>query len=139
MYCCATTAASTTKERRLRETSPPKHASSPLKKRRPTAPCSPEDSLAEPPPLLAAFINRRSSSRGSSYPDTRTVLPRLVRVPYGKSAVAARSATCTWRCPTSPAYRTLCPSITERSCITGRLSLNCKTCCTASETQTSWT
>lgn len=80
-----------------------------------------------------------NNSRGSSCPDIRTVshLPAWAR--YGRSVVAAPNGTCTKPFPTSPVFKTSYQSITGKSSTTDRRSSSCKTCCTGSETPTSWT
>lgn len=123
MCCCATARPQLGRQRI------PKHEMSSLKKQGP--PMSSQRLVGR----LRAYHN----SRGSSCPDIRTVshLPAWAR--YGRSAVAAPSETCTKPFPTSQVFKTSCPSITGKSSTTDRRSSSCKTCCTASETPTSWT
>jgi len=123
MFCCATTARPQPVQRRI----PKCKTQSNLKKQR-LAACS--------RPLVGRPHN---NSRGSSCPDIRTVSRPLAWVRYGRSAAAAPKGTCTRRFPTSPVFKTSFPSITGKSSTTDRLSSSCKTCCTASETLTSWT
>lgn len=123
MCCCATA------RPQLGRQLIPKHEMSSLKK--------------QWPPMCSQWLVGRPwashNSRGSSCPDIRTVshLPAWAR--YGRSAVAAPSETCTKPFPTSPVFKTSCPSITGKSSTTDRRSSSCKTCCTASGTPTSWT
>lgn len=123
MFCCATTARPQPVRRRI----PKCETQSNLKKQR---------LAAYNRPLVGQPHN---NSRGSSCLDIRTVLRPPAWVRYGKSAAAAPRGMYTRRFPTSPVFKTSFPSITGKSSTTGRLSSSCKTCCTASETLTSWT
>jgi len=125
MCCCATTALPHLGPQRI-----PKYEMSSPKKRGP-----PLSSLRPVGRPRASHNN----SRGSSCPDIRTVSHPPAWARYGRSAVAAPSETCTKPFPTSPVFKTSCPSITGKSSTTDRRSLSYKTCCTVSGTPTSWT